>query len=93
MVQITKKYISTWGPLFIATVLAIAAHEYVYENRQLILRTISVASLMSGAWAIHRSGFRYRSVFAACACLAVGQFWLVQLLVTEALWKIGGYAP
>ena len=63
------------------------------EHYGLFLALMGAASFGLGLWVLGRTGMRWAPALGVALGLIVGQWWLIQFVVTQLLWNRGGFAP
>ena len=72
---------------------------WVYGNAWHIdgyFRLLSALAVLSGILAIvvvGTTGLRWKTVLAVALGLLIGQWWLIQFVVTQLMWGLAGFSP
>jgi uncharacterized membrane protein YqgA involved in biofilm formation len=93
--MITSVTFRTWAPFALASVLSLVAYKALWMSSTYlqILTCLAIASVILGGYAVWRTRLRAWSVAAVLIGLIIGQWWLVESILTLSLWRWRGFAP
>lgn len=93
-VNTTKRTI-VWILFWLSVVLTwvIYLKAWVMPSYYLILYALAALNCCLGALIVATDGFALRSMLLMVLGIAVGQWWLIERLVVQAIWGMSGLAP
>jgi hypothetical protein len=57
------------------------------------LSALGIVGLLSGIGILAATGRTRRSIVLVVLGLLIGQWWLMEILIVQAIWSIKGFAP
>lgn len=84
-----------WALFTFASLLAWGAYKTLWRTEWYVA-WLSLLGLLNACLAIsvvRRTGLKFLPMTGVIAGLLLGQWWLVQLVIVQFFWRLGGFAP
>lgn len=91
----TDKQKAVWIVFWLASILTWVAYLELWMMTlyHVVLVIFGIISVCLGLWLVIANRFAWRSVLLVVVGLAIGQWWLIEQLTVQILWKLKGMAP
>lgn len=87
--------VTLWTPFALASLCTFLAYKTLWaiELYWVVLALLGALSCCLAARVLLRTGWKPLPLVGVVIGLIVGQWWLIQTLILQALWRINGFAP
>ncbi|KPK48584.1 MAG: hypothetical protein AMS22_15085 [Thiotrichales bacterium SG8_50] len=84
-----------WIAFWLSAVATWAAHStlWMQEWYYLALSVLAATSLAIGVTILATKERSARNIALVVIGLVIGQWWLIEVLATQVIWRFGGFAP
>lgn len=91
----SKSLFSLWAPFAIASMITLLlyATAWAMPRYWIVLSFLAISSAIFAVRILARTGVRPWPVVWIVLGLIVGQWWIIELISMELLWRIRGFAP
>lgn len=91
----TKKQAVVWVAFWLSAVLTWIVYSALWMKGwyYLALSALGIISLFLGIGILATKGRTRRSIILIVLGLVIGQWWLIEMLIAQAIWSIRGFAP
>lgn len=90
-----KRRVAAWIVFIFCSSLACFTYveAWIFAPYQQLLSSLGICCLFAGLWVMSLHGWRWRALLLVTLVLAVGQWWFVELMLVQAIWRMSGFAP
>ena len=84
-----------WIVFLLTSILTwvVSSELWMMSTYLLILTVLGILSFCLGLWLVVSSHFTWRSILLVVIGLMIGQWWLLEQLIVQIIWKLKGMAP
>ena len=93
--KIFRSMVMVWALFASASLLTFCAYKTLWDTEwyRVFLSFLGILSGGLGVILLRQTGLKLLPLAGVAIGLLVGQWWLVQALVLQLSWRIGGFAP